>query len=72
VFSSLCLGERGERVAAGVGGDQVCDVAEERAALEAAGDRGGEGALDEALALLGAAAVGELAVDDRAAECAGE
>ena len=47
-----------------------------QAALEAAGDRGGEGAFDESLAALGLGAAGELAVDDGAAQrafgCCGE
>jgi hypothetical protein len=63
-----CSDERGKRVAAGVGGEQVAQVNEQRSALQSAGDRGGQCALDEALAVLGSAAVGELAVDDRAAE----
>jgi len=51
-----------------VGAEEFGEVGEQRAALEAAGDRCGEGAFDEALALGGAAAVGEFAVDDGAAE----
>src|SRR6266542_5682366 len=61
-------GERREGIAAGVGGEQLGEVAEERAALEAAGERGGEGAFDEAFAVVRAAAVGEFAVDDGPAE----
>src|SRR6266508_3304923 len=66
----LGSGERGEWVSAGMGSEQSGEVAEERAALEAAGDGRGEGAFDEAFACGGAAAVGEFSVDDRAAECA--
>jgi len=52
----------------GVGGEEVAEVGVEAAVLEAAGDRGGEGAFDEAFAVVGAGAVGEFAVDDGPAE----
>jgi hypothetical protein len=53
-----------------VGAEDVGEVDEERASLQAAGDRGGEELLDRALTLVGLAAVGELAVDDGAAQAA--
>src|SRR5215218_555173 len=63
-------GQRGDGIAAGLGAEDVAEVGEERAPLEAAGERGGEQPLDRALALLGLAAERELAVDDRAAQSA--
>jgi hypothetical protein len=53
-----------------VGGDQLGHVGEQRAALKAAGDRRREQSLDSPFAGLGLAAQRELAVDDRASECA--
>ena len=53
------------RRARGAGSELLGEVGKERAALQSAGDRGREGSLDEALAVFGAGAVGELAMDDR-------
>jgi hypothetical protein len=57
-------------VAASLGGEDIGEVGEERASLQAAGVGGGEQALDRALAGLGLAAERELAIDDRAAQSA--
>src|SRR5450759_1786344 len=62
--------EQRDGVAADLGGEHVAEVGKERAALQAAGHRGGEQPRDGALALLGLAAQRELAVDDRAAQAA--
>jgi hypothetical protein len=51
-----------------VGGEELGEVGEERAALEGAGEWGGEGALGEVFALFGLVAVGEFAVDEGPAE----
>ena len=58
-------GERGERIAAVVGGDQFAEVGEQRAALHSAGGRGGEGAFGEPLAVCALGAEREFSVDDR-------
>src|SRR5450759_633354 len=60
--------EQRDGVAADLGGEHVAEVGKERAALQAAGDRGGKQPRDGALALLGLAAQRELAVDDRPAQ----
>src|SRR5450830_1953771 len=60
--------EQRDGVAADLGGEHVAEVGKERAALQAAGHRGGEQPRDGALALFGLAAQRELAVDDRAAQ----
>jgi len=57
-------------VASDAGAEDVGQVGEERASLEAAGDRGGEQSFDRSLALLGIDAKREFAVDDGAAEAA--
>src|SRR5450830_1565737 len=62
--------EQRDGVAADLGGEHVAEVGKERAALQAAGDRGREQPRDGALALLGLAAQRELAVDDRPAQAA--
>src|SRR5450759_4192385 len=62
--------EQRDGVAANLGGKHVAEVGKERAALQAAGHRGGEQPRDGALALFGLAAQRELAVDDRAAQAA--
>src|SRR5450756_1149428 len=62
--------EQRDGVAADLGGEHVAEVGKERAALQAAGDRGREQPRDGALALLGLAAQRELAVDHRAAQAA--
>src|SRR5450756_744242 len=67
---SPCSGEQRNGVAADLGGEHVAEVGKERAALQAAGHRGGEESFDRALAALGLAAQGELAVDDRPAQAA--
>src|SRR5450830_1846662 len=67
---SPCSGEQRDGVAARFGSEHVAEVGKERAALQAAGDRGREETFDGALALLGLAAQGELAVDDRPAQAA--
>src|SRR5450756_2640626 len=67
---SPCSGEQRNGVAACFGSEHMGEVGEERAALQAAGDRGGEQPFDGALALLGLAAERELAVDDRPAQAA--
>src|SRR5450830_713848 len=67
---SPCSGEQRNGVAACFGSEHIGEVGEERAALQAAGDRGREQPFDGALALLGLAAERELAVDDRAAQAA--
>src|SRR5450756_1881430 len=67
---SPCSGEQRNGVAADLGGEHVAEVGKERAALQAAGHRGREESFDRALAALGLAAQGELAVDDRAAQAA--
>src|SRR6266705_4904115 len=63
-------GECGYWVAAGVGGEGLGEVGEERLFAEPAGDRGGEQPFDGAFALFGLAAEREFAVDDGAAEAA--
>ena len=63
-------GERGDGIASDPGAEHVGEVGEERASLQPAGERGREETLDGALSLLGLAAEGELAVDDRAAQTA--
>src|SRR5713226_8853539 len=63
-------GECGDWVAAGVGGEGLGEVGEERLVAEPAGDRGGEESFDGAFAVFGLAAERELAVDDGAAEAA--
>src|ERR1039458_7408984 len=59
-----------KRVSAGVRGEQVDEVGVQASTLQAAGDRGREQPGNALLALFGLAAEGELAVDDRAPECA--
>src|ERR1039458_4132343 len=59
-----------ERVSAGMRGEQVDEVGVQASMLQSAGDRGREQPGDALLALFGLAAGGELAVDDRAPECA--
>src|SRR4051794_24123599 len=61
-------GERWEWIAAVVGGDQVAEIGEQRAALQAAGGGGRERALGESLAVLALAAERDLAVDDRCSQ----
>ncbi len=61
-------GKRGKRLSASAGAEQFDQVGKQRAALQSAGDRGREGSLDKALTICRAGAVGELSVDDRAAE----
>src|SRR5450759_4932444 len=65
-----CSGEQRDRVAARIVGEHIGEVGEERAALQPAALRYGEQPLCRALAVLGLAAQGELAVDDRAAQAA--
>ena len=65
-------GEGGHWVAAGVGLERVDEVGVEAAALEAAGGVRGEESFDALLARGRLAAQGELAIDDRAAQRAGE
>src|SRR6266540_6778093 len=69
-FSPCGSGECGYWVAAGVGGEGLGEVGEERLFAEPAGDRGGEEPLDGAFASVGLAAEREFAVDDGAAEAA--
>ena len=45
-------GERGDGVAADAGGEDVAEVGEEGASLQAAGDGGGEESFDGAFALV--------------------
>lgn len=52
-------------LAADGGLDDLGEVSEEGAVLQAAGDRGGEQSLGCERTVLGATALGELAVDDR-------
>ena len=59
-------GEQGDGVATDPGGNGVTEIGKERALLQAAGNRGREQSLGGALALLGLAAQGEFAEDDRA------
>ena len=61
-------GERGERVAAGVGDDQLAEVGEQRAALLAAGGGGRQGTFGESLTVVALGAERHFAVDDRRAE----
>jgi hypothetical protein len=56
------------RIVAGVGGEQLAEVGEQRVLLKAAGDRRREQALDTPFATLGLAAERELAVDHCAAQ----
>jgi hypothetical protein len=51
-----------------VGGDQVGEIGEERAALKAAGGGGREGAFGESLPVVALGAERDFAVDDRCAE----
>ena len=51
-----------------MGGDQVAEVGEQRAALEAAGGGGGECAFGESLAGVALGAEGDFSVDDRCSE----
>src|SRR5450759_5618282 len=70
VPASPCSGEQRDGVAARFGSEHIGEVGKEGAALQPAGDRGGEEPLDGVLAALGLAAQGELAVDDRPAQAA--
>src|SRR5664279_1849693 len=58
----------GERAAGVVGGEQVAEVGEQRPVLQAASDRGRQGALGESFVIIGLVAVGQFSVDDRSAE----
>jgi hypothetical protein len=70
VLASSRQGQSGYRVAARFGREHVGEVAVERAALQAAGLVDREQPFDRAFAALGAAAEGELAVDDGGAQAA--
>ena len=61
---SLGSGERGERIAAVVGGNQLGQELEQGAALLSAGRGCGQGGFGEPLAVIGAGVVRELSVDD--------
>src|SRR6266508_3097137 len=63
-------GERGDRVAAGLGGESVGEIGVERTALQPTGLVDREQPFDRAFAALGASAEGELAVDDSGAQTA--
>src|SRR5450830_763719 len=67
---SPCSGEQRDGVAARFGSEHIGEVGKEGAALQAAGDRGGEESFDRALSALGLTAQGELAVVDRPAQAA--
>src|SRR4051812_12904646 len=61
-------GERGEWIAAVVSGDQVAEVGEQRAVLQAARRCGRQGAFGEPLAVFGLGPERDFAVDDRRAQ----
>jgi hypothetical protein len=65
--SVVCrFGKQRGGIPAGVRGEQLAYVGEQRAVLQAAGDRRREQSLDPSFATLGLAAERELVVDDRA------